>query len=131
MKRLSVYYFKGHDLWYNPAHIRDDMQRFVDGGVDSVCLAIHESNLHECNMERLCEEAIKRNLQILAVPSRIGALVAGWHRGASTVSALHPELWARNEDGSPVQCFGPQLSVYHPAPRPLRSRSNGCPNCSN
>lgn len=114
MKRLSAYYFKGQDLWYNPAHIRDDMQRFVDVGVDSICIAIHESNLYHSNVEYLCEEAVKHDLAILGVPSRIGALVAGWHRGASTVSALHPELWARNEDGSPVECFGPMLSVHHP-----------------
>lgn len=114
MKRLSTYYFKGQDLWYNPAHIRDDMQRFVDVGVDSVCIAIHESNLHHSNVEYICEEAVKRKLAILGVPSRIGGLVAGWHRGASTVSALHPELWARNEDGTPVDCFGPMLSVHHP-----------------
>jgi hypothetical protein len=114
MKRLSVYYFKGHDLWYNPQHIREDMQRFVDGGVDSVCVAIHEANLHQNNLERVCEEAVRNNLQILGVPSRVGALMAGWHRGASTVSAFHPELWARASDGSPVHCFGPKLSLFHP-----------------
>ena len=117
-KRLSVYYFKGQDFCINPREIRDDMSRFRDAAVDSVCVGFHEGELAGGNLEMVAAEVERAGLDLWAVPSRIGALVAGWHRAVGYLSAHHPELWARHPDGNPISFFGPQISVHHPESLP-------------
>ena len=113
-KRLSVYYFKGQDFWIRPQQFRDDMKRLKEAAVDSVYLPFHEADLRGGNLPFVADCVREAGMEVLITPSRVGALVAGWHRGVGYLSALHPELWARREDGSPVDFFGPQLSVHHP-----------------
>lgn len=113
-KRLSVYYFKGQDFHFHPGQVRDDMKRLRDAAVDSINVCIHEADLCGSNIGRICEAARNAGLQAWAVPSRVGGLVAGWHRAPGHLAASRTDLWARNADGSPMNFFGPQLSVHHP-----------------
>jgi len=113
-----VYYFKGQDLCADVRHYRDDMRRLRDAGVDAVIIAIHEADLEGGNLGRVCEESLAAGLRVWGVPSRVGALVAGWSRAVGYLAALHPELWARRPDGSPVTFYGPMVSVHHPEALP-------------
>ncbi len=113
-KRLSVYYFKGQDFCVDRRIYADDMKRLKDAAVDSICIAVHEGDLAGSNLPAVCEAAQTQGLDILAVPSRVGGLVAGWHRAVGYLSASNPELWARNPDGTAKNFFGPMISVHHP-----------------
>ncbi len=113
-KHLSVYYFKGQDFCVDPRVIRADMERLAEAAVDSVCIAFHEGDLAGSNLPLVCDEAKRAGLSVWAVPSRIGGLIAGWHRAVGNLSASRPDLWARHPDGNPVNFFGPQISVHHP-----------------
>lgn len=109
-----MYYFKGQDFWFKPSQIRDDMKRLKDAAVDSIYLGVHEADLEGGNLPSVAEAARAEGLEVFAVPSRVGGLVAGWHRGVGMLSAMNPSLWALNKDGTPVRCYGPQISIHHP-----------------
>jgi hypothetical protein len=61
--------------------------------------------------------AERAGLEVHAVPSRWGGLVAGWPGAPSLFSATHPETWMLYEDGSPNfrGTWGPMSSVHHEA----------------
>jgi hypothetical protein len=113
-KRLSVYYFKGQDFCVDRRIYRDDMKRLADAAVDSICIAVHEGDLAGSNLPNVCQAAHRAGIEVWAVPSRVGALVAGWHRGVGYLSAGRPDLWARHADAACVNFFGPMISVHHP-----------------
>lgn len=111
----SCYYFHGQDLCMVPRHVREDVAWMADHGVDGVCVGVHDADLHGGNTNLVCDSIRAAGLDLWLIPSRLGGLMAGWHRGPSYLAVDHPDWWAVGEDGRPRRSYGPQLSVFHPA----------------
>jgi hypothetical protein len=111
---LTCYYFHGQDFCIVPRHVRADVTWMADHGVDAVAIAVHEGDLYGSNLPLVCDEAKRAGLKVLAVPSRVAGLVAGWHRAPGYISTWHPELWGRDANGRPLEAYGPQASLHHP-----------------
>jgi hypothetical protein len=111
---LTTYYFHGQDLCMVPRHVHEDLCWMRDHGVDGVCVGVHEADLQGGNHDMICREIERVGLDLWLIPSRLGGLVAGWHRAPGYFAVRNPECCARNTDGSVRDFFGPQLSVFHP-----------------
>ncbi len=111
---LSTYYFHGQDLCIVPRHVREDVAWMKDRRVDGVFVGMHEADLLGGNTAMVCDIIREAGLDVWLIPSRVGGLVAGWGRQPGFLSVNHPEWWARCRDGSPRECYGPQVSVFHP-----------------
>ncbi|MBD3241750.1 MAG: hypothetical protein GF331_14265, partial [Chitinivibrionales bacterium] len=111
---LTTYYFHGQDLCMVPRHVREDIAWMKDHGVDGVCVGVHEADLQGGNHDLVVSEIERAGLDVWLIPSRLGGLVAGWHRAPGYFAAANPECCARNADGTTRTCFGPMLSVFHP-----------------
>lgn len=116
--RTTAYYFRAHTYTLVPHQVREDMKWMADHGTDNVALGVLEQDLFAAqeNIALIGEEAKKAGMQLYAVPSRWGSLVAGSPKVPSIFCALHPDALAMNEDGTPcLGAFGPLASVHHPA----------------
>lgn len=111
---LSTYYFHGQDLCIVPRHVHEDTAWMKANCVDGVFVGVHDADLQGGNTAMVCNIAREAGLDVWLIPSRLGGLVAGWGRQPSYLSVDHPQWWARNSDGSPRRCYGPQVSVFHP-----------------
>lgn len=127
MNFLSAYYFRAHTYTLVPRHVREDMEWMRDCGTDAVCVGVLEQDLYAAveNIERICEEANRVGMQVWAVPSRWGGLVAGCPKVPSYFTATHPETWMLQPNGAPYYngVHGPMSSVHHPATREFFLRS--------
>lgn len=110
---LSAYYFHGQDLCMVPRHVREDVAWMKDHAVDGVFVGVHDSDLLGGNTDLVCRCIREAGLDLWLIPSRIGGLMAGWHRGPSVIAVNRPDLWARTADGDPRYFFGPQFSPFH------------------
>ncbi|MBV6644512.1 MAG: twin-arginine translocation signal domain-containing protein, partial [Cyclobacteriaceae bacterium] len=101
-KFLNAYYFRAHMYTMVPRHVREDMKWMADIGTDAVTIAILEQDLFAAieNIEIVCNEAAKVGMQVHAVPSRWGGLVAGAPKVPSIFSTQNPDSWVLNKDGS-------------------------------
>lgn len=118
--RLNAYYFRQHFYTLVPRHLDEDFAWLADTGADAVSLAILEQDLSAAaaNLDLIFGAAARRGLQVWAVPSRWGGLVAGAPKVPSLFAATHPETWAHQPDGRPqMGAFGPIVSLHHPAVR--------------
>lgn len=97
-----------------PRHVREDVAWMVEHKVDGVFVGVHDADLEGGNTGMVCDIIREAGLDLWLIPSRLGGLIAGWGRQPSFLSTVHPEWWARNADGSVRQCYGPQVSVFHP-----------------
>jgi hypothetical protein len=113
-KYLIAYYFHGQDFCMVRRHVQEDMQWMKAQQTDAIAIGIHEADLLGGNTHMICEEAQRVGLDILAIPSRLLGLVAGWHRAPGATIVEHPQWWARRQDGLPIKGFGPQASIHHP-----------------
>jgi len=118
-KELNAYYFRAHSYTLVPRHVREDLKWMADLGTHTVSVAILEQDLFAAvqNMEIICEEAKKLGMEVWAVPSRWGGLVAGAPKVPSLFTILHPETWKKNRDGSYAESrvSGRISSIFHPA----------------
>lgn len=115
---VNAYYFRQHMYTLVPRHLREDLAWMADTGTNAVSVAVLEQDLFaaQANLDILFEEAARAGIQVYAVPSRWGGLVAGSPKVPSIFAATHPETWLLNRDGSPnLGAFGPLSSVHHPA----------------
>jgi len=99
-----------------PRHVREDMEWMADVGTNAVSIALLEQDLYatKANVDIICREADRVGMEVHAVASRWGGLVAGSPKVPSLFAASHPETWACNKDGTPQMMFGPVCSVHHP-----------------
>jgi len=120
-KLLNAYYFRAHMYTSVPAHVRDDMMRMADLGTTHVTLAVLEQDFRAAhhNIDRVCAEAERVGMKVLAVPSRWCGMFAGAPKVPSEFAAEYPDTWMRNKDGSGVISgpSGPVCSVFHPRVR--------------
>jgi hypothetical protein len=115
---LNAYYLNGSVFSVVPRHVREDFRWMADHGTEAVSVSMYENDLgNGRHWDLLFGEAARAGLQVYAVPSRWGGLVAGWPGAPSHFTATHPETWMLNEDGSPNfrVTWGPMSSVHHPA----------------
>ena len=117
--KLQAYYFRQHMYCLVPHQVREDMKWMADVGTDAVSLAILEQDLTaaRANVDTICAEAARVGMQVYAVPSRWGGLVAGAPKVPSLFTATHPETWALDAQGRPwlTGASGPMSSIHHAA----------------
>jgi len=114
---LAAHYFLQHTYTYHRKHMREDFAWIADTGASRVVLSILEQDLFaiDANLDCLCEEAQRAGLEVLAIPSRWGGLVAGAPKAPSLKACARPDTWMLKPDGSPeLTAFGPIMSVHHP-----------------
>ena len=119
-KLLNAYYLRANMYTLVPRHVREDLEWMADAGTNVVSVAILEQDFFAAqqNVELIRREATRLKMKVFATASRWGGLVAGAPKVPSLFSALHPETWVLNRDGSPakfVKTSGVMSSVYHPA----------------
>jgi hypothetical protein len=117
---LNSYYFRAQMYTLVPKQVKEDMAWMADAGTNIVSVGILEQDLFAAreNVEIICKEASKLNMEVWAVPSRWGGLVAGAPKVPSMFTATHPETWIRNKDNTPFfnpWVSGPVSSIFHPA----------------
>ena len=120
-KLLNAYYFRAHMYTAVPAHVRDDMERMAVLGTTHVTLAVLEQDFRAAhhNIERVCKEAARVGMKMLAVPSRWCGMFAGAPKVPSEFAAEYPETWMRKKNGEGIISgpSGPVCSVFHPKVR--------------
>ncbi|BDD10526.1 hypothetical protein FUAX_29580 [Fulvitalea axinellae] len=117
-KLLNAYYFRAHMYTLVPRHIREDLRWMADLGTDVVSVAVLEQDLYAAreNIDLICAEADKLGMEVHAVPSRWGGLVAGAPKVPSTFTCRNPQTWMLGRDGKPVdtRISGRISSVHYP-----------------
>ncbi len=115
-KLLNAYYFRAHMYTCVPSQIKEDMKWMAEHGTQVVSVGILEQDLWAAveNVEIIANEAAKLNMDIYAIPSRWGGLVAGAPKVPSLFSAKNPDTWMVGEDGKTIQSnvSGVLSSVY-------------------
>jgi hypothetical protein len=117
--KLAAYYIGANVYTCVPRHIRDDMEWMADKGTHYVCTSVLEQDLFASyeNLAMIGAEATRVGMQVLAVPSRWGGLVAGAPKVPSLFSVLNPQTWIVNERGTTrlmAQASGAISSVHSP-----------------
>ncbi len=117
--KIAAYYIGAHVYTCVPRHVRDDMEWMADKGTRYVCISVLEQDLFASyeNLALIIAEADRAGMQVLAVPSRWGGLVAGAPKVPSLFSVLNPQTWIVNEHGSTrimTKATGAISSVHAP-----------------
>ena len=117
--KLAAYYIGANVYTCVPRHIREDMEWMADKGTHYVFTSVLEQDLFASyeNLAMIIAEASRVGMQVLAVPSRWGGLVAGAPKVPSLFSVLNPQTWIVNERGSTklmAQATGAISSVHSP-----------------
>jgi hypothetical protein len=117
-KILNAYYFRAHMYTIVPRQVREDLKWMAGIGTNTVTIAILEQDLTSAveNISIICEEAEKLGMNVFAVPSRWGGLVAGAPKVPSVFSVLNPQTWILKKDGRPLtnSISGVISSVHYP-----------------
>jgi hypothetical protein len=100
--QLAAYYIGANVYTCVPSHIRADMEWMADKGTSYVFISVLEQDLFASyeNLALVVAEATRAGMQVLAVPSRWGGLVAGAPKVPSLFTVLNPQTWIVNERGS-------------------------------
>ncbi len=115
----NAFYYRQHMYTLVPRYVREDMARLIDIGATALTIGLLEQDLYASirNVETICAAAEAAGLDVYAVPSRWGGLVAGSMKVPSQFTVTHPETWVLGADGRPVYTpvGGPISSIHHPA----------------
>lgn len=114
---ITAYYFRAHTYTLVPRHVREDMQWMADHGTDAIAIGVLEQDLFAAveNIQQICAEADRAGLEVWAVPSRWGGLVAGSPKVPSIFCARHPHALSCDINGTPlIDWIGTKASVHHP-----------------
>lgn len=116
---MNAYYFRAHMYTMVPRQVREDLQWMADVGTNIVSVAVLEQDLFAAveNIEIICNEANKMGMEIWAVPSRWGGLLAGAPKVPSLFTIQNHDTWRLNRDGSYASSSvsGRISSIFHPA----------------
>ncbi len=99
---LNCFYLQAHTSMMVPSHVRYDLDRMADMGVNALTLGILEQDLQKAvgNIGFIRNEAAKRNMKVLMIPSRWAGIFAGGTSTASLFLVQYPDMWRRKSDGS-------------------------------
>lgn len=115
---LNAYYLRAHMYTLVPKHVREDLKWMADAGTNIVSVAVLEQDLFAAreNLELICNEAARLGMEVWAVPSRWGGIVAGAPKVPSLFTCLNQQTWAMNQDGSYIESHnsGRISSIFHP-----------------
>jgi hypothetical protein len=115
----NAFYYRQHMYTLVPRYVREDMARLVDLGATALSIGLLEQDLYASirNVETICAAAEHAGLDVYAVPSRWGGMVAGSMKVPSQFTVTHPETWVLGSDGRPIYTpvTGPVSSIQHPA----------------
>jgi hypothetical protein len=115
---INAYYLRAQMYTIVPRQISEDMKWMADAGTNVVSVAVLEQDLWAAvsNIRIICEAAAKEGMEVWAVPSRWGGMVAGAPKVPSLFSAAHPETWIIKQDGKPLHDKNSAIasSIYHP-----------------
>ncbi|NJO87555.1 MAG: hypothetical protein HC831_00290 [Chloroflexia bacterium] len=118
-KILNSYYFRAHTYTLVPHQVSEDLKWMADAGTNVVSVAVLEQDLFAAqeNLEIICNQAARLGMEVWAVPSRWGGLVAGAPKVPSLFTILNQETWKKNKDGSfaSSDVSGRMSSIFHPA----------------
>lgn len=120
--KTGVYYFRAHMYTLVPDQVRQDLDWMAAAGAAVVAIGILEQDFTAAreNIAFICNEAEKRRLEVWAVPSRWGNLVAGCPKVPSIFCATKTDSWAEDKHGRPCMGFlGPYASVHATATKEL------------
>lgn len=114
---LNAYYFRAHMYTLVPRHVKEDLKWMADCGTNTVSISILEQDLYAAveNVNIICNEAEKLGIQVFAVPSRWGGMVAGAPKVPSMFAIENPQTWMLNDKGKAR--YGPGgaiCSVHYP-----------------
>ena len=100
-KMLNAYYFRAHMYTMVPRQVREDLKWMADIGTNVVSVAILEQDLRAAveNVEIIVNEANKLGMEVFAVPSRWGGLLAGAPKVPSVFTIQNPQTWLVKENG--------------------------------
>ncbi|MEM7548620.1 MAG: hypothetical protein AAF363_03035 [Bacteroidota bacterium] len=101
-KLLNAYYFRAHMYTLVPHQVKEDLKWMADIGTNVVSVAILEQDLRAAveNVEIITNEASKLGMDVFAVPSRWGGLLAGAPKVPSVFTIQNPQTWLLKKDGS-------------------------------
>lgn len=115
---LTCYYLLAHAYTCVPRHIAEDFSWMRDAGVSRVAISVLEQDPEHSphNLDHLFTQAQRMGLQLIAIPSRWGGLVAGAPKVPSAYAASHFHTLVHRPDGQiyASPSFGPMCSIYHP-----------------
>ncbi len=118
-KTLNAYYLRAHMYTMVPHQVKEDLKWMADVGTNIISVAVLEQDFFAAkeNIEIICNEAAKLGMDVWAVPSRWGGLVAGAPKVPSIFTTLHQETWKKNSDGTYAssKISGRESSIFHPA----------------
>lgn len=100
-KILNAYYFRAHMYTMVPRQVKEDLKWMADIGTNVVSVAILEQDLRAAveNVEIIVREANKLGMEVFAVPSRWGGLLAGAPKVPSVFTIQNPQTWLVKENG--------------------------------
>ena len=100
---LNAYYFRQHMYTLVPRYVREDMKWLADVGTDAISIGVLEQDLYASvyNINIIIEEAARVGIDVWAVPSRWGGVIAGSPKVPSVFTIQHPETQICDADGSP------------------------------
>lgn len=115
---LNAYYLRAHMYTIVPKQIKEDLKWMADIGTSVVSIAILEQDLFAAveNVEIICNEAEKLNMQVYIIPSRWGGITAGAPKVPSLFSVKNPQTWILKKDGTPAynEVSGVISSIHYP-----------------
>jgi hypothetical protein len=115
---LNAYYLRAHMYTIVPKQIKEDLQWMANIGTNVVSIAVLEQDLFAAveNVQIICNEAEKLNMQVYIVPSRWGGITAGAPKVPSLFSVKNPQTWILKKDGTPAynDVSGVISSIHYP-----------------
>ena len=117
-KIVNAYYLRAHTYTMVPHQVRDDLKWMAAIGTNTVSVGILEQDLFAAkeNIEIICNEAGKLSMDVFAVPSRWGGLVAGAPKVPSVFTCQNPQTWVHKSNGKVLKSniSGCISSIHHP-----------------
>ncbi|WP_294069246.1 hypothetical protein [Proteiniphilum sp. UBA1028] len=117
-KYLNALYYRAHMYTMVPSQIREDLNWMAKAGTNAISLAILEQDFDAAyeNIEFIIKEANKLGMDVFAVPSRWGGMLAGSPKVPSVFTTRNPQTWVLNKDGSAfdTSISGRISSIHHP-----------------
>lgn len=116
-KVLNAFYYRAHMYTMVPSQVRDDMRWLANAGTNAISIAVLEQDFEAAydNINLIVREANKVGMDVYAVPSRWGGIVAGSPKVPSVFTTRNPQTWVLKKDGKAVDTSisGRISSIHH------------------
>lgn len=117
-KFLNAFYYRAHMYTMVPHQIREDLKWMAEAGTNAISIAVLEQDFEAAydNIEFIIKEANKLGMDVYAVPSRWGGILAGSPKVPSLFTTRNPQTWVLRKDGKAADnsISGRISSIHHP-----------------